>query len=149
MRFRRILPKLSLIIGFFCIYLIIRYQNPIKDFLSFNLEKIKIHFYNFFYESGSGLTRRRPIIFIEREIELKLYIGEPFRDFTKKDWDEFWNIIYGVFPKDAPEKEGLPRKVRQLTEDEIASELMSRYPQPFAYFNESNWKIFFGIVLKK
>lgn len=148
MRFKRFLPKILLAFGFLTLFLIIKYQNSIKDIWSFNLEKVKIYFDNFFYQTSSQPKRHRPLSLMERETELKLYIGEPFRDFTQNDWNEFWNLIYGAFPKEAPKK-GLPKKMRQLTPDEIAFELMSRYPSPFAYFKESHWQIFFGIVLKK
>lgn len=149
MRFKRIPPKILLIVGFLALYLILKYQSSIKEFWSFNLEKIKIYFDNFFSAQGSGLERRRPLSLIEKETELKLYVGQPFIDFEEKDWKEFWNLIYGVFPGEIPEKPGLPKRVRQLTENEIAFELMSLYSNPFVYFKEEHWRIFFSIILKK
>lgn len=86
---------------------------------------------------------------MERETELKLYIGQPFLDFTPKEWNDFWNLLYGTFPKDSPEREGLPQRLRQLTEDEIAFELMERYPAPFSYFQKNHWDTLFSIALKK
>lgn len=149
MRPNRVLPKILLIVGFSILFLIIKYQDSIKDFASFNLEKMKIHFDNFFSEEDSRITRHRPFSLLEKETELKLYIGEPFKSFTREDFNEFWHLIYGTFPKDIPDREGLPRKTRQLTSDEIAFELMSLYPQPFAYFKSEHWQTFFDIVLKK
>ena len=149
MRFKRILPKILLIAGFLALYLILKYQTSIKEFWSFNLEKIKIYFDNFFSAQGSGLERHRPLSLIEKETELKLYVGQPFIDFSQKDWREFWNLIYGVFPEKTPEKPGLPKRVRQLTTDETAFELMSLYPNPFSYFKEEHWRIIFSIILRK
>jgi len=149
MRFNKILPKILLIAGFFILYLVIRYQSNIREAWQFNLEKVKIYFDNFFFESSSRRQRRRPWSLDQKETELKLYIGEPFRSFSRKDWNDFWQLIYGAFPKEEPGKQGLPKKMRQLTLDEISFELMDRYPQPFGFFRENHWKIFFGIILQK
>lgn len=138
-----------MILGFPALFLIIKYQSSIKEAWLFNLEKVKIYFDNFFSDSDAQTARRRPLSLAERETELKLYIGEPFKDFTPADWNEFWNLIYGRFSKENPDRQSLPKKMRQLTLDEIAYELMYRYPQPFAYFTESHWKIFFSIIAKK
>jgi len=54
-----------------------------------------------------------------------------------------------AFPKDYPERKGLPKKMRQLTTDEIADELIDLYPEPFAYLQEDQWRQFFGILLEK
>ncbi len=148
MRSKRFLPRILLIAGFLSLFLIIKYKSEIRDFLSFNLEKIKIYSDNFFGYSASGPKRSRPISLLERETELKLYVGEPFRSFSREDWSDFWNLIYGVFPRDLPEKTGLPKKVRRLSKEEIAEELIRLYPNPFSYFKENHWGMFFGIILK-
>lgn len=146
---KKILPKILLILGFLALFAIVRYRAPLKEKLLFNIEKIKAHKDNFFFESGPGMERRRPVSLLERETELRLYVGEPFNNFSAQDWREFWDIVYGVYAIEPPEKNGLPKKMRQFTRDEIALELMQKYPQPFANFKEEHWKIFFGIVLKK
>lgn len=149
MQFKRFLPKLLFAACLLLLFLIVKYQSYLKDAWSFNLEKVKIHFANFFYQTNSEPKRHRPVSLLQKETELKLYIGQPFIDFSKKDWNEFWNLIYGAFPREVADKQGLPKKIRQLTPDEISFELMSRYPQTFAYFRDSHWKTFFGIVLNK
>jgi len=149
MRRRGILSKVFLVLGFFALFMLIKYQNQIKDLSSLNSKKLKVYLDNFSYRLGLGRERKRPISTLEAETELKLYIGEPFRSFQKEDWNEFWDIIYGVQAEESPEEEGFPPKVKQLTMDEIAFELMSRYPQPFAYFTEKHWELFFGIIFKK
>lgn len=136
-----ILPKILLALGFTALFFIIKEQSKIKEFGLFNLEKARI--------VSSQPQRRRPVSLLKKETELKLYIGEPFRDFTQKDWDGFWELIYGVFPEEAPLKQRLPKKMVQLTFDAIAFELMSRYPEPFAYFKEEHWKILFGVIQEK
>lgn len=149
MRFNKFLPKILLIFGILALILIIKYQNSVKETFSYNLEKLRIHLDNFFYQTNSEPKRQPPISLLQKETELKLYIGEPFRDFDRNEWNEFWSFVYGAFPKERPKREGLPNKLRQLTLDEIASALISRYPDPFSYFKENHWKLFFDIILKK
>ncbi|MEK6727676.1 MAG: hypothetical protein AABY28_03250 [Candidatus Omnitrophota bacterium] len=146
---RRIIPKVLLPLGFLVLFLTVKYQQTLKDFWVFAVESAEIHFNNLFYQADSETERHRPVSLIETETELKLYIGEPFRNFNQRDWDEFWRLIYAGFLRGAPPREGLPNKMRQLTLDEIASELMKRYPEPFTYFKDEHWKMFFGTVLKK
>lgn len=149
MRGKRLLPKVLLIAGILALFLILKYQNALKETRLFNLEKARIHFDNFFYFAGSKPQRKRPVALEQKETELKLYVGEPFRDFSSEDWKSFWDLVYGARPKDDPEKPGLPRRVRQLTADEIAAELISLYPAPFVFFSEAHWESFFGIIFKK
>lgn len=148
MPFKKILPKILLVVGLLALLVIVGYRNQISEFLSFNLKKVKIHTDNFFYESGSGAKRHKPITLLEKETQLRLYVGEPFRSFNRKDWGEFWSIVYGAYPMDRPEKEGLPRRIRQMGQEELAYELALRYPQPFAYFTSEHWKVFFSIIFK-
>lgn len=149
MPFKRFLPKVLLIAGFAVLFLIIVYQSPIKDIWLLNLERLQIYIDNFFNAAGPEPRRQRPISLLQKEIELKLYIGEPFKGFSETDWNDFWRFVYGGYPKELPGKQGLPMKMRQLTTDEIASELAFRYPQPFAYFTERHWKTFFDILFAK
>jgi hypothetical protein len=145
----RLLPKLLLIAGTLSLLLIIKLQGPIKSFLGFNLEKARIRTDNFFFEGGPQQERQRPFSLMERETELKLYIGEPFRGFNTEDWKEFWQIIYGGYPIENPGKGGLPNKMRQLSQEEIASILIRKYPQPFSDFGQNHWKLFFDILKVK
>lgn len=145
----RILPKVLLPLGFLVLFLAVKYQHPLKDFWGFVLETAEIRFNNLFYQANSEAERHRPVSLLETETELKLYIGEPFRHFNQKEWNGFWRLIYAGFPRGVPPREGLPNKMRQLTLDEITSELTARYPEPFSYFKDEHWKMFFGIALKK
>jgi hypothetical protein len=56
--------------------------------------------------------------------------------------------MYGVYPKE-PSGKGLPNRMRQLNEEELARELVKRFPEPFEFFQPSHWKLFFDIVFKK
>lgn len=144
----KILPRISLIIGFVLLFFLVKYQGQLKDFWSFFIDKVSIYSDNYFFPSGKTPERKRPVALMERETELVLYIGDPFKEFTAEDWETFWNMMYGGFQKEES-GENMPRKMRQLTEEEIKNELSSRYPQPFSYFSDQHWKILFGIVFKK
>lgn len=146
---KRLLPKILLPLGFVLLFLIVKYQAPLKDFFLFSVETVRIHIDNLFYSAGSEVSRHRPVSLLQKETELKLYVGEPFKSFSQRDWNWFWRLIYGAFPRGIPEREGLPNRMRQLTMDEIASEIMKRYPEPFTYFKDEHWKMFFGIALEK
>lgn len=149
MSFSRLKFRILLLLGFAALFAFIMYREQIKGLFIFGSDRVKATADNFFDPSASQVKRRRPVSLLERETELQLYIGEPFRDFNKQDWEWFWDLLYGVFPKDAPEREGLPKKYRQLTTGEIADQLIERYPQPFFNFTESNWQMFFQVAFKK
>lgn len=148
MRFKKLMPRIGLIVGFLFLLLIIKFQNEVKDFASFYIEKAQIHLDNFFYSSSSKPKRHRPISTLTKETELKLYIGSPFRDFSRSEWNWFWNLVYGAFPKEKPAKSGMPLKLRQLNSEEIALKLINRYPDFFSGFKESHWQMFFRDILK-
>ena len=141
----RALQKILLIAGFILLILVLNFRQQLRDIFSFNVERLKIYYENFFVSSG----RHPPATFAEKETELKLYVGDPFRDFDRDEWNEFWELVYGMYPKGDPGREGLPKKMRQLTEDELSSELMRRYPYPFTYFRDNHWKLFFELLYKK
>jgi hypothetical protein len=114
MSFKRLLPKFLLVAGFISLSFIIIYQDRIKDFLRINYDKAREYVDYISYDLNFEFKRHRPLSLLERETELKLYIGEPFRSFNKSGWETFWI-----------------------------------YPQPFTYFREEHWKMFFGIIFKK
>jgi hypothetical protein len=145
----KILPKIFLLLGFLALVLVIQYQDKIKEIWEFNLEKLRIHRENLFYQAGPEAKRHRPVSLVEKETQLKVNFPNPFVRFNEQSWNKFWNVIYGVFPVQEPEKPGLPKRVRQLTPEEIMEELKRLYPQPFNYFKDQHWQAFFGIILKK
>jgi hypothetical protein len=146
MQFKRVLPKILLPLGFILLFVLIRYQAPIKEFWKFNLQRITIPVDDFL--SSGDLERNPPMSILQKETELKMYIGRPFKDFSHSQWRDFWKLIYGTFPLEEVGK-GLPKRQRQLTQEEIKEQLASVYPQPFAYFEEEQWKVFFGLLLKR
>jgi hypothetical protein len=142
MRPKKILPKIFLVCGLLLILLIIRFRKEIKEYPLSYLGSI-----------FSGLTyereRRAPLTFLEQEEKLKVYMGEPFAAFGEKEWQEFWNIIYGAFPKGPADKLGLSKKMRQLTTLEIERKLTALYPSPFEHFQDRQWQAFFSLIIKE
>ncbi|MDP2941251.1 MAG: hypothetical protein Q8N85_03235 [Candidatus Omnitrophota bacterium] len=149
MRIKKFLPSMVLITAFVALGLIVRYQLPIKNFLIFNYEKARIYLENSFSTDAPGSERRRPLSLLVKETELALYVGEPFKDFSDEDWRKFWGLIYDIYPKDEPEKAGLPYRFRQLNQEEISAALIENYPQEFYLFQDEQWKMFFGILFEK
>lgn len=145
----RILPKILLALGCVALFLLIKYQGALKEVVAHGGDAFSIVVDNFFFDMGAGVTRHRPISLEQKETELKLYIGDPFRSFEPQDWGDFWDLIYGGFLKVDPQRPDLPRKKRQLTEDEIADVLIEQYPTPFLLFQKSHWQSLFGIIFKK
>jgi len=148
MRSNKIFPKVLLAAGIILLVLILQFQSQIRGFWLLITDSIKIQTENFF-QTGPGPIRNPPLSLLQQETDLQLYIGEPFRDFSAGEWAEFWKLIYGTYPMDPPERPGLPRRQRQMTEDEIADELARRYPDVFTFFQDTHWRSFFGILFKK
>ncbi len=149
MRPSRLLPKILLFSGFLALFLLLKFQTEVKNFTSLQIEKIKTHRDNFFARANPEIAKRERTPFTTvKESQLEVGVGEPFSNFTTEEWDEFWEIVYGLYPRGEPEKPGLPNRMRQLSQEEMISELSSRYPQPFARFSQRQWEIFFGIILK-
>jgi len=146
---KRILPKIFLTVGFIAVFLLFKYQAVLKKLVQFNINKAGVYSDNFLKEAGSAPKRLMPFVTTDKEAELKLSLGAPFIDFSGGDWREFWNIIYGVFPLDPPDASGLPQRLRQLTPEEVSSELIKLYPEAFSNFKEGDWKGFFETIFRQ
>jgi hypothetical protein len=143
-------PKLFLKLGFLLLFLLILFAKPIRKFTDFQFQKLEVYKTNLFAPANPEVVRRRkPISTALEESNLEVAFGEPFSNFSLEEWDDFWEVIYGLYPKGEPEKPGLPRRLRQLTTGEIISELIARYPQIFRYFRESDWEAFFSAIERR
>lgn len=140
MQVKNIRIKLFLLAGFILLYFVLSYRDNIRQFLQPAFSYLRVGLENIFSDLEINLERHRPLSTAEREVQLQLYVGEPFKSFNIEDWKNFWNIIYGVFPKE---------KKRQLSQEEISEALSELYPDPFSNFQEAHWKMFFGIIFNK
>jgi hypothetical protein len=92
--------------------------------------------------------RKRSFSLVKQETELKLLLPDPFANFTQAEWEEFWDLIYGLHGYDMPDNPRLPYIKRQLTLPELAEELKSRY-DIFKKFEDQHWQEFWRIILKQ
>jgi hypothetical protein len=146
---KRIVSKLVLAGCVLAVLGILAFRTQIEDFFSFSGQYAETARHNTFYFASDEVMRRQPVSLLKKETELQTSVGRPFIDFDIADWREFWNLVYGSFPKDPPEREGLPKRERQLTEDELRDELITRYGEPFTYFQPSHWQWFMEVLRKK
>ncbi|MFA4888255.1 MAG: hypothetical protein WC628_01590 [Candidatus Omnitrophota bacterium] len=142
MRRSGILPKIFLLLALVVIVLLYNHQVEIRNILLYNTDRLKAYL-----DADVQIIRKRPVSTLKKETELQLYIGSPFTGFTRKEWNSFWDLVYGLYLREIPERPDLPKKPRQLTEEEIIQELLPRYSDPLAYFKEEHWKAVFGVIV--
>jgi hypothetical protein len=101
------------------------------------------------HNAGYQLTpdRRKPIIISDKEVSLKQLYPSFFNNFTRDDWDEFWDILYGVHPLIKFSNDKLPAANRNLSVAEVQQVLIKRYPEAFTQFKEENWKTFWKEIM--
>lgn len=94
--------------------------------------------------------RRKPITVTDKEVGLRQLYPTFFNNFSREDWNEFWDIIYGAHPLINFSNEKLPAADRNLSVAEVQDALMKRYPEAFSQFGSDNWRLFwkeiFGIT---
>ena len=66
----------------------------------------------------------------------------PVAIFKRDDWQEFWDIIYGIHPLIEFENKRLPMADRNLSIAEIQKVLIKRYPESFSGFTIEQWSLF-------
>jgi len=86
--------------------------------------------------------RRRPLTFIEKEEQLRMFVPTIFEGFNQDSWDNFWDFIY----EPITDRSGKYPVKRQRTKEEIMSFLRYKYPKPFGDFREDHWFYFWQIV---
>jgi len=144
----KIIARLWLLIFACSIAIIFIFRAQIASCLKFHFAKNRIVIGNIMPDSSAPGYRSKPVSLLVKEIELKLYFGEPFKSFNLKEWGRFWELIYGEFPLQSV-AEGLPKKNRQLTFEEISLKLINLYPDIFSHYQNNHWQSFFDLILKK
>lgn len=87
-------------------------------------------------------NRSKPLILMTKELGLRQFYPDFFENFDRDDWQEFWDVIYGVHPLIEFENEKLPSANRSYSIREVQVVLAERYPEGFASFNEEAWNTF-------
>ena len=81
-------------------------RNAFQNSSSF-LETAKDNF-----SSQFDKKRSAPITLIEKEENLKIFMGALVHNFTQEDWDNFWVIIYGMQERES-DNPFLPKQLYQ------------------------------------
>lgn len=140
-------PKLLIVCGIILVFVLYSTRENLRYDWDDLVENARIVRDNFIYSMNP--ERAKGITTLEEEVNLKTYVGEPFRSFRSSDWQEFWNVIYGVYPIDYSQNQRLAPRARQLTYPEMEARLKELYPNPFGYFKEEHWQQFWSVVLGK
>lgn len=90
--------------------------------------------------------RKRPRNLYARQDRLMMTFGEPFRNFSKKEWEEFWDVVFGVVVETGPQGENIKR---QRTHDEVESYLRYNYSRWTANYTADHWREFWNIIYTK
>lgn len=134
--------NLSFILFALCILAILGVairQNLFRDMQDM-ARMVKIGRHNIEYRISPD--RKKPLILADREIGLRLVYPEFFDKFDKQDWQEFWDIIYGVHPLIGFEDEKFTPAERNYYVAEIQKILVKRYPEGFSHFDQERWMVF-------
>jgi len=122
-------------------------QNLFQDINDMS-RALKIGMHNVEYQFSPD--RRQPMVIMDKEFGLRQLHPVFFSKFDRDDWQEFWDIVYGIHPLIGFEDEKIPAADRNYSIGEIQSILIKRYPEAFSVFGEEQWKMFwkeiFGII---
>ena len=140
-------PKILIFSGIMLAFTIYVMRDNLRKDCDDLIETFDIILNNF--SSRFNLERSRPINPIDKEENLKMLLGRPFIHFKRADWEEFWEILYGVFPVDYSDNQRLPPRSRQLTYSEMEERLKRLYSTPFDYFQDEHWQQFWQTVFGK
>ncbi|MFH1622031.1 MAG: hypothetical protein ABIA97_02780 [Candidatus Omnitrophota bacterium] len=90
--------------------------------------------------------RRMPFVIIDKEFGLRQLHPYFFNTLNKDDWQEFWDIIYGIHPLIDFENKMLSPAKRNYSAAEIQKALVKRYPEAFSNFSVEQWNLFWKEV---
>lgn len=140
-------PKLPIVCGIILVFVLYAARENLRYDWDDLVESARIVMDNLVYSMNP--ERAKGITSLEKEENLKSYVGEPFKSFRSSDWQEFWNVIYGIYPIDYSDNRRLPPRMKQLGYPEMEARLKELYPTPFGYFKEEHWQQFWPVVLGK
>jgi len=87
--------------------------------------------------------RKRPFSLMRKEDKLKMFMPQVFTKFSRKDWEQFWDLIFGH----KRVGEGLIKQKVQRSREEIEEYLKYQYYDYFYNFQKNHWNSFWNIVL--
>lgn len=104
------------------------------------ITSLKIGGHNFGYQLSPD--RRMPLVVVDKEFGLRQLLPGFFNKFSRDDWQEFWDVIYGIHPLIDFENKMLGSAGRNYSILEIQRVLVKRYPEAFSGFSVEQWKMF-------
>lgn len=118
------------------------YNTKGKFYLT--LANLKFRFQAFIYNLKLDLNppRKRKTSFIVEEAKLSTIFNEPFKSFSKKDWNKFWDLIYEPAYKI---ERGVKIKYYR-SKKEIEQYLKWHYPERFRSLTQEGWDYFWQLV---
>jgi len=122
-------------------------QNLFQD-ANDMVRALKIGRHNVEYQFSPD--RRKPMVIMDKEFGLRQLHPAFFNNLDREDWQEFWDIIYGIHPLISFKDEKFPAAERNYSIAELQRVLTRRYPEAFSAFQGEQWKMFwkevFGII---
>jgi hypothetical protein len=119
-------------------------QNLFQD-IDDMITSLKIGGHNVEYHLSPD--RRMPLVIVDKEFGLRQLHPAFFNSLNKEEWQEFWDIIYGIHPLIRFENEKLAPAKRNYSIKEIQEVLIKRYPEAFSAFGADQWKLFWKEIL--
>lgn len=110
------------------------------DFVKGGLKALK---YNILFDFLQ--KKEKSVSMVKEEAELMSLSPNLFGEFSRQDWDKFWEVTY----KPIKEKKGNFSFKRYRTKEEMKERFLELYGQNFFSFGSDDWKYFWKIVLGK
>ncbi|MDP8260432.1 MAG: hypothetical protein P9L96_05495 [Candidatus Gygaella obscura] len=99
------------------------------------------------FSSQFDKKRSAPITLIEKEENLKIFMGALVHNFTQEDWDNFWVIIYGMQERES-DNPFLPKQLYQYSIQEAQDELRRMFPNSFGKLGSQHWSYVWKEIIK-
>ncbi|MFC1646322.1 hypothetical protein ACFL2Y_03990 [Candidatus Omnitrophota bacterium] len=108
------------------------------------ITSLKIGGHDFEYHLSPD--RRMPLVVVDKEFGLRQLHPAFFNKLSRDDWQEFWDVIYGIHPLINFENEMLIAAGRNYSVAEVQKVLIKRYPEAFSGFSVEQWKLFWAEI---
>ncbi|MBP7088577.1 MAG: hypothetical protein KBB01_04685 [Candidatus Omnitrophica bacterium] len=112
--------------------------NGPVNFVKDGLKALK---YNIFFDFSQ--KKKKSISMAREEAELMSLAPHLFGEFSRQDWDKFWEVIY----QPIKEKKGNFSFKRYRTKEEMRERFLKLYESAFFGFGSDDWKYFWKITL--
>ena len=129
----------------FIIVLIVAIRHNIFRDADDMLTSLRVGAHNIEYRLAPD--RRMPLLLVDKEFGLRQIHHTFFNKLRRDEWQEFWDIIYGIHPLISFKNQMLPQADRNYSVAEIQKILVKRYPEAFSEFTIEQWKMFWKEII--